>query len=67
MALRALPLRVTTICCTFGEETGKTLSTPMPDATLRTVKVSFGPLPCLARTVPSKACVRSLSPSTIRQ
>ena len=49
---------------TRGECTGKILSTPTPNEILRTVKVSLMPLPLRPMTTPSKACRRSLSPST---
>ena len=50
---------------TFGECSGKILSTPSLLTILRTVKFSLIPRPFLLITVPVKICIRSLSPSFI--
>jgi len=49
----------------IGEQTGKTRSTPTPDAILRTVKVSVVPIPRRWITTPWNFCNRSLLPSII--
>src|ERR1700675_1626221 len=48
-----------------GECSGKVRSTPTPYEIRRTVNEARAPSPCLRMTTPSKACIRSFSPSII--